>query len=124
MIYKSRVLLYFRSSLLAGLLLLPRVTALFLQQVGTFLPSYTHYTPKCQVSGLTQSIGESAAKMGEDLQQKVNTLTAFDLEVRGVLNMACVIKFWMPCRCSVTQIRRFNSQRERGALNCAAVTAA
>lgn len=28
--------------------------------------------------------------MGEDIQQKVNTLTAFDLEVRGVLNMMCV----------------------------------
>lgn len=34
-----------------------------------------------QVTGLTQSLGESAAKMGEDLQQKVNTLAAFDLEV-------------------------------------------
>ncbi|CAN0291531.1 unnamed protein product [Ectocarpus sp. 6 AP-2014] len=33
-----------------------------------------------QVTGLTQSLGESAAKMGEDLQQKVNTLAAFDLE--------------------------------------------
>ncbi|CAM9259600.1 unnamed protein product [Pylaiella littoralis] len=33
-----------------------------------------------QFSGITQSIGESAAKMGEDLQQKVNTLAVFDLE--------------------------------------------
>eukprot|EP00904_Undaria_pinnatifida_P003062 jgi/Undpi1/12757/HiC_scaffold_6.g02425.m1 len=33
-----------------------------------------------EVSEITQSIGESAAKMGEDIQQTVNTLAAFDLE--------------------------------------------
>lgn len=36
-----------------------------------------------QVTGLTQSFGESATKMGEDIQQKVNSLAAFDLEVRN-----------------------------------------
>lgn len=36
-----------------------------------------------EVSEITQSIGESAAKMGEDIQQTVNTLAAFDLEVRS-----------------------------------------
>ncbi|CAM9104784.1 unnamed protein product [Scytosiphon promiscuus] len=36
-----------------------------------------------QVTGLTQSLGESAAKMGEDLQQTVNSLAAFDLEDIG-----------------------------------------
>lgn len=41
----------------------------------------------CQVSGLTQSLGESAAKMGEDLQQTVNTLAAFELEVGSVLDI-------------------------------------
>lgn len=39
---------------------------------------------RAQVTGLTQSLGESAAKMGEDLQQTVNSLAAFDLEVEFV----------------------------------------
>lgn len=44
-------------------------------------PCWLAYTLLWQVTGLTQSIGESAAKMGEDLQQTVNTMAAFDLEV-------------------------------------------
>ena len=31
---------------------------------------------------MTQTLGEGAAKMGQDLQEKVNTLATFELEVR------------------------------------------
>ncbi|CAM9152847.1 unnamed protein product [Ascophyllum nodosum] len=36
-----------------------------------------------QVSEFTHTLGKSATKMGEDIQQKVTTLTAFDLEGIG-----------------------------------------
>lgn len=40
-----------------------------------------------QVTDITQNLSDGAAKMGQDLQEKVNTLATFELEVRNTIDL-------------------------------------